>query len=172
MRGGERVQDRVWFSEVARRHMGTVFRVAYGYLRNHADADDVTQAVLLKLWRCDAEFADGEHVRRWLIRATVNECTSLYRTWRRRPENIDDYLETLQAPEAGGDGREEAAELLREVMALPARYSVPVYLYYYEGYDTRQAAELLGIPEATLRTRLTRARRKLRDVLTQGEERP
>lgn len=166
------MQDRVWFSAAARRHMGTVFRVAYGYLRNHADADDVTQAVLLKLWRCDTEFADDEHVRRWLIRATVNECTSLYRTLRRRPENIDDYLETLRAPESDGEDGDRATELLRRVLELPARYSVPVYLYYYEGYDTRQAAELIGVPEATLRTRLARARRKLKDVLTQGDERP
>ena len=145
--------------------MGTVFRVAYGYLRNHADAEDVTQAVLLKLFRSDVRFADDEHVKRWLIRATASECTSLYRTLRRRPENIDDYLETLQAPGSPDDG--DAGELLREVMALPPRYSVPVYLYYYEGYGTREAAKLLGVPETTLRTRLARARRRLKDVLMQ-----
>ncbi len=165
--GGERVQDRVWFSGVARRHMDTVFRVAYGYLRNHADADDVAQTVLLKLWRCDTKFADEAHLKRWLIRATVNECTTLYRTLRRRPENIDDYLETLVAParEAGSD----EADLLREVMALPARYAMPLYLYYYEGYDTHEVAELLGVAEATARTRLARGRAKLKEILTQGE---
>lgn len=93
------MQDRLWFAGQAKRHMDTVFRVAYNYLRNCADADDVTQTVLFKLFRSDVEFNDEAHVKRWLIRATINECTSLYRALRRRPENIDDYLETLAAPE-------------------------------------------------------------------------
>lgn len=161
------MQDRLWFAGVAKIHMATVYRVAFGYLRNRADADDVTQAVLLKLWRSDASFNDDEHVKRWLIRATVHECTSLYRTLCRRPENIDDYVESLVAPDAA----ETAAnvELLRKVLHLPAKYAAPLYLYYYEGYSTAGVAELLGVGENTLRTRMARARRKLKDVLTKGE---
>ena len=151
------MQDRLWFAGMAKIHMETVYRVAFGYLRNRADADDVTQAVLLKLWRSDASFNDDEHVKRWLIRATL----------RRRPENIDDYVESLAAPDAA----ETAAnvELLRKVLHLPAKYAAPLYLYYYEGYSTAEVAELLGVGENTLRTRMARARRKLKDVLTKGE---
>ncbi len=160
------MQDRLWFAGQSKRHMDTVFRVAYNYLRNHADAEDVTQTVLFKLFRSDVEFNDEAHVKRWLIRATINECTSLYRALRRRPENIDDYLETLAAPECD---RANDIELLRRVMDLPLRYSMPLYLYYYEGYDVHEVARLLRLPEATVRTRLARARRRLKDVLTKGE---
>ena len=153
------MRDEAWFTREVKLHKGTVFRVAYGYLRNRADAEDAAQNVFLKLYRCEREFEDDEHVKRWLIRVTVNECTSLYRALRRRPENIDDYLETLAMPS------ERHADLVREVMRLPARYRNAVYLYYYEGYATREVAELLGVPEATVRTRLARGRRKLRAVL-------
>ena len=141
---------------------GTVFRVAYGYLRNKADAEDVVQNAVFKLYRCEREFESDEHVKRWLIRVTVNECTSLYRALRRRPENIDDYLETLAM------SSERHADLVRKVMRLPARYRNAVYLYYYEGYSTREVAELLRVPEATVRTRLARGRRRLKAIL--GEE--
>ena len=160
------MQDKLWFAGQAKRHMDTVFRVAYNYLRNCADADDVTQTVLLKLFRSDFKFNDEAHVKRWLIRATINECTSLYRAFRRRPENIDDYLETLAAPECD---HARDIELLRKVMDLPSRYSMPLYLYYYEGYDVHEVAKLLGVPEATVRTRLARARRRLKDALTRGK---
>ena len=84
---------------------------------------------------------------------------------RRRPENIDDYLDTLTAP------AEEASDLLRHVMALPTRYRVVLYLHYYEGYSTEEVADLLGVPSSTVRTRLARGRKRLRDVLGEGEGR-
>ena len=161
------MQDRLWFADMAKRHMNTVYRVAFGYLRNRADADDVTQAVLLKLWRSDSSFNDDEHVKRWLIRATVYECTSLYRTLRRHPENIDDYVDCLAAPDVAETARD--AELLREVLRLAPKYAAPLYLYYYEGYSTAEVAGLLGVGENTVRTRMARARRKLKDILTKGE---
>lgn len=151
------------FSQLVARFKGTVFRVAYGYLRNRPDAEDVTQEVLLKLYRSSREFEDLDHVKRWLIRVTVNECTSLYRALRRRPENIDDYLDTLVAPTP------RHAELLHQVLALPTRYRTVLYLYYYEGYATREVAELIGVPESTVRTRLARGRHRLKDALEESD---
>ena len=53
-------------------------------------------------------------------------------------------------------------------MALPTRYRAVLYLYYYEGYSTHEVAGLLGVPDATVRTRLARGRAKLKDVLDEG----
>ena len=62
------------FSPLAARYMDTVFRVAYSYLRSPADADDVTQDVLIQLYKTDKAFDDDAHVKNWLIRVTVNRC--------------------------------------------------------------------------------------------------
>lgn len=157
--GGDRVRDEAELVRQVNLHKDTLWRLAYGYLRNRADAEDVVQNAFLKLYRSGESFADDECVKRWLVRVTINECTSLYRALRRRPENIDDYVATLAAPD------EHRAELIREVMALPARYRDVVYLFYYEGYSTREITRMLGAPEATVRTRLARGRRRLRTVL-------
>ena len=157
------MRDEALFTREVNAYKGTMYRLAFGYLQNRADAEDAVQNVLLKLYCSERRFESEEHVKRWLIRVTVNECTSLYRVLRRRPENIDDYLDTLAAPD------EEASDLLGQVMALPARYRVVLYLHYYEGYSTEEVAGMLGVPSSTVRTRLARGRKKLKDVL-RGDE--
>lgn len=74
-RGGEHGQTH----RHQRRYRDTVFRLAFTYLRNQADADDVTQDVFVKLIRSSHDFESDEHLRRWLIRVTINECKSLFR---------------------------------------------------------------------------------------------
>ena len=82
-RGGEHGQthrhQRRYRSDVIERYRDTVFRLAFTYLRNQADADDVTQDVFVKLIRSSHDFESDEHLRRWLIRVTINECKSLFR---------------------------------------------------------------------------------------------
>lgn len=149
------------FIALAQRYMDTIFRVAYGYLRSRADADDVTQDVLLQLYKTDTAFESDEHIKRWLIRVTVNKCKNIFRSQWYRAEDIAVYENSLpfEAP--------EHRELFDAVMALDRRYRVPVLLYYYEGYSQREIAQLLGIPEETVRTRLFRARGKLKIKLTE-----
>lgn len=147
------------FALAAERYMDTIFRVAYSYLRSQSDADDVTQDVLIQLYKTDTPFHDSEHLKRWLIRVTVNRCKNIFRSPWHRVEDIANYENTLQfdAP--------ECRELFDAVMALDKRYRVPVLLYYYEGYSQKEIAEMLAIPEKTVRTRLFRARGKLKTTL-------
>ena len=151
------------FTQAARRYMDTVFRLAFSYMKNRADADDITQNVLLKLYRYEGDFQSESHMKNWLIRVTINECRSAYRSLWRKTENIEDYMNTLALP--GPEHR----ELLEAVMALPRKYRTAIYLFYYEGYSTREMAELLSLPEATVRTHLARARARLKSLLTEAD---
>ena len=141
--------------------MDTIFRVASGYLRSRSDADDVPQDVLIQLYKTDTVFENDAHIRHWLIRVTINRCKNVFRSPWHRVENIADYENSLQfdAP--------ECRELFDAVMALEQRYRVPVLLYYYEGYSQKEIAEMLSVPEETVRTRLFRARGKLKTTLTE-----
>lgn len=149
------------FVPLAERYMDTIFRVAYGYLRCRADADDVTQDVLIQLYKTDTVFESDEHIKRWLIRVTVNKCKNIFRSPWYRMEDIAAYENSLpfEAP--------EHRELFDAVMALDRRYRIPVLLYYFEGYSQKEIAQLLAIPEETVRTRLFRARGKLKIKLTE-----
>ena len=92
---------------------------------------------------------------------TVNRCKNIFRSPWRKVENIADYENSLtfEAP--------EHRELFDAVMALDKRYRLPVLLYYYEGYSQKEIAGLLSLPEGTVRTRLFRARGKLKATLTE-----
>jgi len=150
------------FTHIAKRYMDTVFRVAFSYMKCRADADDITQNVLLKLYRSEGPFENEAHIKHWLIRVTINECKSAVRSLWRQTENLEDYVNSLAMP------TQEHTDLLEAVLALPKKYRVAVYLYYYEGYSTAEMAELLSLPEATVRTHLARARAKLKTILTEA----
>lgn len=139
----------------------TVYRVAFSTLGGRADAEDAVQEVFLKLWRSDRTFESEDHLRYWLVRVTVNECRRAFRWYKR---NVP--MENL--PETAAD--EPQNELLDTVMALPENLRVASYLYYYEGYSTREIARLLRAPEATVRTWLFRARERLRELLKEEDQ--
>lgn len=112
-----------------------------------------------------------ERLRAWLIRVTVNECKSLWRTlWRRRVELRevrDNEAPPFEEP-AFADAGHEA--LYAALGALPEKCRIVVHLFYFEDYGTREIAAILGVKEPTVRTRLVRARKLLRESLKEAWE--
>ena len=147
------------FTTYAQRYMDTIFRVAFNYLKNRADADDITQNVLFKFYRADMAFESDAHIKHWLIRVTINECKRMLLSPWRKVEPIEDYAATL------GFETPEQSELFSTVMKLPAKYRIAMQLYYFEGYSTNEIAHLLGIPKSTVGTHLERARKRLKTTL-------
>lgn len=144
------------FRDVVERYRDMVFRIAYTYMRDPADADDVTQDVFVKLLRQGKAFESDEHLRFWLVRVTVNECKSLFRKPWRRTEDIEAYAGTLSMP---SDGH---AALFSSVMRLPEKLRIPLVLFYYGGFSTSEIAAMLHVSGAAVRKRLSRARSKLK----------
>ena len=147
------------FTCYAKKYIDTVFRLALNYVKNGADADDVTQNVFLKLLKEPKPFESDDHVRYWLIRVTINECKKALRSPWRSAENFEDYAGKLSFVTP------EHSELFYAVMGLPKKYRIPIYLYYYEEYSTEEIAVMLKIPQATVCTQLKRGREMLRKIL-------
>ena len=143
-------------------HGDTVYRLALCRTQNTADAEDVYQDVFLKLLG-QAEDWDGEHLKAWLIRTTLNRCADLHRFRLRRP--VLSLEELPESAHSAGDVAEESRELWEAVAHLPEKLRTVVHLYYAEGYRAEEIAGLTGCPAATVRTRLRRARMKLKDLL-------
>ena len=141
-------------------HGDTVYRLALCRMQNVADAEDVYQDVFLSLLRQSERDWDGEYLKAWLIRTTLNRCADLHRFRLRRPVLS---LETL--PDMAGTEDAEGAALWEAVARLPEKLRIPVHLHYGEGYSTEEIADMTGVPAATVRTRLHRARGKLKDLL-------
>ena len=141
------------------RHVEMLYRVAYSFMKNGADAEDMVQETFIRLLRSGMVFDSVQHEKAWLIVTVSNLCKSALRSpWRRR-EDIDTMSEPPMVEDTVPD------ETLDAVMALPEDYKLPVYLYYYEGYQTAEIAEMLGVAPATVRSRLSRARQKLKLTL-------
>jgi len=155
--------DTAQFNAYAAKYMDTVFRLAFSMLKSPADADDVTQNVLLSLYRTDYQFESDEHVRNWLMKVTVNECRKVWRRPFRRHENIDDYAETLAFEDPS------YRDLFEAIMQLDRDKRTVIILYYIEGYSIKEIAEILDVPAATIGTRLARARAKLAQYLKEEE---
>lgn len=141
-------------------HGDTVYRLALCRMQNVADAEDVYQDVFLSLLRQSERDWDGEYLKAWLIRTTLNRCADLHRFRLRRPVlSLDDVPELAQGADESG------AEVWEAVNRLPEKLRIPVHLHYGEGYSTEEIADMTGVPAATVRTRLHRARGKLKDLL-------
>lgn len=151
------------FARAVEEYGDTLFRVAYSCLRNRSDAQDVMQETLLKFYMEKKPFQSPQHEKRWLIRVAVNESKKLLRSaWRRRSVPLEERDEAVTF-----DTLAQQA-LFEEVMALPPKYRLAVYLYYYESFSVRQIAEALGANPSTVQTWLMRARGLLRESLQEA----
>ena len=104
-------------------------------------------------------FADDEHLKAWLLRVTVNKCKNLKRSFR---ISRTGSLETEDVTSATYEMMTENSSILAEIRALPEKYASVIYLYYYEGYNTREIAEIQGKSENTVSSLLRRGREKLK----------
>lgn len=137
----------------------TVRRICLVHLKNYADTEDIFQTVFVKYLLHTAPFASPEHEKAWIIRVTINACKDLLRSvFRRRTVPLDEAAELPAPPE-------EHRAVLQAVQGLPGAYRDVVYLHYYEGYTAPEIAKILGKNVNTVYTRLTRARRLLREAL-------
>lgn len=138
----------------------TVFAVVYNYVKNSEDANDLTQEVFLKLLNFGGEFKSEEHQKAWLIRVASNLCKNHLRSRKRfADEPISEEIPYFEKDSV------EKGELMRIVLNLPEKYRIPIHLFYYEEYSVAQIGIVLGLPEATVKSRLKRGRDKLQKML-------
>lgn len=138
---------------------GTVFRTAVCFMKNKADADDIMQEVFLKLYTSGVCFESDAHAKAWLIKVTANMCKNMLKTpWKRLIQPIE-TAEKLSVPEKSDISLPEI------MMKLKSRNRIVLYMHYFEGYTTREIAEILGIKENAVTSQLYRGRKQLKDLL-------
>jgi len=139
-----------------------IVRLAFMYVKNLHDAEDIAQEVYLAYMRKSPPFADAAHEKAWLIRVTVNKSRDFLRSaWNRRRAPLPEELPAIP---------EEENHLLQTVLALPEAYRLPVTLHYFFGYSLREIATMLRMNSSTVGTRLDRGRRQIRERLDQDDE--
>ena len=148
----------VFIINAVNEYSDTVYRVAYNITNNTDDAFDVCQEVFLRLVKNSHKIKNEDHLKAWILRVAVN-CARSYAKRKNRFESkvVENEIFYTES--------NEKLELLEAVMALPEKYRIVVHLFYYEDLKVEQIAEVLKINKSAVKTRLCRAREKLKNML-------
>jgi RNA polymerase sigma-70 factor, ECF subfamily len=142
------------------------FRVAYSVLRHREDAEDVAQEAFVRAHRRFLQLRDRERFRAWLVRVTwrlaIDHLRSARRRVAREQHHVTAHVATVDEMAAAS---ERSAHLWAAIDTLPEKLRIVVVLAAMDGHDIRAVAELLGLPEGTVKSRLFAARQQLKERL-------
>ena len=147
------------FAAAVTAHRRAMYRAARALLSSDADTEDAVSEAILRAWQAFGRLRDERALKSWLIKITVN-CAYEHH---RRGAHVT-YTDDLE-PLAGGAEDKHDFTLWDAVCALPEDYRVATVLFYYEDMTTAEIAKTLGVREGTVRSRLSRARNRLRTLL-------
>jgi len=150
-----------------------ILRICTVYLKDRDAAEDAFQEVFLKVFQSRARFEGRSDIKTWLIRIAINTCKDMLKSsWRRHTVPMDDteaYSAGAYLIEDDVIERQEQRRVLEAVQELPAIYKDVVILYYYYGYAFGEISEMLGMREASVRSRMFRAKALLKKRLYREE---
>lgn len=141
----------------------SVLRVCYLYLKDHALAQDAAQTTFVKAWQALRNLRDGSTEKAWLMRIAVNTCKTTLRSREYRLYAQSPDMDEL--PDPAVEDVPPDTTVLNAVMSLPEKYREVITLHYYQGLSSPAVARILGVPQATVLTRLHRARKLLESQL-------
>ncbi len=145
------------FEWVVKTYSPMLLRIAFLYLKNTTEAEDIVQEVLLTYWEKAPAFTAEAPRKSWLYKATANRCKdSLRSNWFRKRAELPDNLSYLP---------QEDSVLLDAMLKLDAKYRIPLHLHYYEGYSLKEIGNILHLHAATVGTRIHRGKELLKTIL-------
>lgn len=141
-----------------------IYRVARGILSNEHDIEDAIQNTVIKAYEKINTLKKNEFFRTWLVRILINECNEIIRMNKRvvsinesnHEEKYNDYYENI--------------DLTNAINSLSEELRVTTVLFYFEDMSIKDIALILNIPNGTVRSRLSRARKILREIIGDDEE--
>ncbi len=146
------------FSDLVITYQQSMYRFALGIVRNRQDAEDALSSAIVKAYEHLASLRDKDKFKAWIMTILANEAKNILsknsRVW------LVDDVTVFE-----GEGKEDQNDVWDSVMELGEQHRQIVILYYYDGFSTREIAGILRIPEGTVKSRLSRARQNLKEIL-------
>lgn len=144
--------------EAVIKYSDMLYKICLVILCNEQDVQDAIQDTFCRYLEKKPDFRDEEHEKAWLIKVATNICRDMIRFRVRHPKvSIDEVENFLVAP--------EQRETLKELLELPIKHKTVIYLHYVEGYSIKEIADILGITESAVKSRLLRGRKQMRDTV-------
>lgn len=151
------------FISTVKKQSRRIYLIALSITQNSSDAEDVMQNVFIKLWKYTKPFNNEEHLNKWLTAVSVNESRDYIKNpFRKRKLPLEDAVNISVLDKT------ENIDLFRAVMSLDTKDRTIIHLFYYEDMNIADIADIIKIKESAVKTRLFRARGRLKSVL--GDE--
>ncbi len=145
--------DEKQIGDIYERNVDSIYRLCFSYLKNKDDAFDAMQNTFFRMIQKKKTFVSPEHEKAWLIVCASNICKNVLVHWWRKNVSIEEN--------DGIGGCQEDRELLMVLLNLPEKYRIPIYLHYYEGYNSMEIGKMMGKSDATIRGWLKKGRELL-----------
>ncbi|MBH1939271.1 sigma-70 family RNA polymerase sigma factor [Mobilitalea sibirica] len=152
-----------------RQYGNDVLRTAYMYVKDIHTAEDIFQDVFIKVNQKLSTFEGNSSIKTWIIRITINTCKDFLKSaWNRRVVPMMEYQEDAIISDSDYEDveKQDTNDLIKNaVLSLPAKYRDVVLCVYFQEMSVSEAAQALSIAEGTAKSRLSRARQKLKQLL-------
>ena len=154
-----------YFEEVVRDSKHTLFQLSFSILKNRTDAEDAVAEALMAAWKKRDHVKEPEKFQGWLSTIVINTSRTMYR---KRYQEIAVDMRTM--PLAGTVEELEESDVWLAITGLGEIHREVLLRYYYDGYSVKEIAEMFGVAEGTIKSRLSRAREELKKMLEDTEE--
>lgn len=154
--------------QIIAEHGDYLLKVAYLYVKNEATAEDIVQDVFIAFYQKQQQFRQESSLRTYLVKMTVNRSHDYLRSWKSKRLSLFEKIagrSTTITPEKELLAKSTKQELVAALFTLSVPYREVLILYYFEEMTTVDIAQLVRCPEATIRTRLQRARKQLATII-------
>lgn len=147
--------DKDAFTELMQLYMRDMYRTAIAILINEENAADALQDTILTCWEKISTLKKAEYFKTWMTRILINHCYDIIRD--------NPICESLELYEEPSKWDEYNLELKEAYASIDERYRLPMELYYSQGFKVREIAEILSLPQNTVKTWLSRGRDQLKE---------
>ena len=146
-----------------------VLRMAYSYVKDYDTAEDMFQEVFIKVNAKLTEFRGESSIKTWLLRITVNTCKDYLKSAYNRRVTVfsEEEEEKIPAADMGEviEKKQDSEQIRKALFLLPDKYREVLVCLYFEERSVAETAKVLGLSEGTVKSRLSRARDKFREIL-------
>lgn len=167
--------DQEAFRVLVERYQGAVHNLAYRMLGDPQEAEDAAQEIFVRIYRQLAQYDSERKFSTWVLAIATNFCIDQLRRRRLQLVPLEQIAPWARAREAGPEGaaldREAQDEVQRLLRKLPEKYRAPLVLRYWQDLSCAEIAEVLKVPEGTVKTQLHRARKALGRLIEERERR-
>ena len=149
-------------------------RLAFSYVKDTEIAKDMVQNTFIKCYKNLDSFRFDAQIKTWLYRITINECKDYLKSWNYKMVQVKSFInETAKSISPSTEkiviDKYNNEEIKDTIFSLPKMYREVVYLYYYDSLKTEEIAKVLDIPVNTVKTRLRRAKQRLKPMIKEAE---